>query len=769
MSEEHSSAPAASAQWVHGAQAEPSQGGPADAGRRQFLVRGGALIVSFSLARGALGGEGQNVGAEPRKAPQLPGSLKNAPMLDSWIRIDANGVITVFTGKVELGQGIKTALIQVAAEELVVDPRVINLVTADPGRTPNEGYTAGSQSMQDSATAIMHAAAQVRAILVTLASQRLGVAPAQLTVHLGTIRANDGRSITYGQLVTAETLRVNAAPDSPLRDPKTRGVIGKSMQRVDIPAKVTGGPIYVQDLRLAGMVHARVVRPPSYAAKLVSVDSARAEKMPGVLRLVRNGSFLAIIAEREYQAVVAMRELARAAKWEERPTLPAAKELYSHFQRLPREDYIDLGGAAEGALGSGAITATYRRPYQMHASIGPSCAIGLVQDGVVTVWSHTQGVYPLRAAIAEMLGAPAERVRVIHMEGSGCYGHNGADDAGADAALIASAFPGRPVRVQWMREDEHAWEPYGSVMVSTARARLDGANVVDWQYEVWSSTHTTRPAPAGHLAPAWHLEKPFTPPHPKPLPLPAGGGNRNALPGYTFQNARVVHHFVPTSPLRVSALRALGAYHNVFATESFMDELALAAKADPIDFRLRHIEDSRARDVISACAERFGWSQYRRQRGRGRGFGYARYKNLAAYCAVAIEVEVDRETGLLRPLRAVCAIDSGEAVNPDGIRNQTEGGIIQSISWTLYEAVTFDATRVTSRDWSTYPILRFSNVPEAIDVHIVNRPGMPFLGTGEAAQGPTAAAIANALADATGARVRELPFTRARVKAAVGV
>jgi CO/xanthine dehydrogenase Mo-binding subunit len=739
--------------------------------RREFLTSGGALVVSFSLAPRLIAGtpEGQNAGAEPKQAPQLPGGLKNAPLLDSWIRIDANGAITVFTGKAELGQGIKTAIIQVAAEELVVEPRAITLVTADTGRTPNEGYTAGSQSMSDSATAVMHASAQVRGILVTLASQRLGVTPADLTVHLGTIRSKDGRSITYGQLVTGETLHVEAVPESPLRDPKTRGVMGKSMQRVDIPAKVTGTSIYVQDLRLPGMVHARVVRPPSYGAKLASVEWGRVQKMPGVMKLVKNGSFLAVVAEREYQAVVAMRELAKVAKWDEPPTLPQPTDLYNHFQRLPTEDYVDLGGASEGALGAGAITATYRRPYQMHASIGPSCAIGQLQDGFVTVWSHTQGVYPLREAIAEMLRVPPDLVRVIHVEGSGCYGHNGADDAGADAALIASAFPGRPIRVQWMREDEHTWEPYGSVMISTARARLEGANVVDWQYEVWSSTHLTRPAPAGHLAPAWYIENPFTPPHPKPLPLPAGGGNRNALPGYKYGNARVIHHFVPTSPLRVSALRALGAYHNVFALESFMDELALAAKADPVEFRLRHMEDTRARDVISAAAERFGWSQFRKVRGRGRGFGYARYKNLAAYCAVAVEVEVDRETGHVRPIRAVAAIDSGEAVNPDGIRNQTEGGIIQSISWTLYESVDFDTTRIRSRDWSTYPILRFSNVPETVDVHIISRPGTGFLGTGEAAQGPTAAAIANAVSDAVGVRIRELPFTRARVKAAVGV
>ncbi|MGZ5118584.1 MAG: molybdopterin cofactor-binding domain-containing protein [Burkholderiales bacterium] len=745
---------------------------PVSLTRREFLNRGGALIVSFSLAPHILAAgpqEAQNIGKEPIKEPALPGSLSKAPLLDSWIRIDADGTITVFTGKAELGQGIKTALIQVAAEELIVEPRSINLVTADTGRTPNEGYTAGSQSMQESGTAIMHAAAQVRAILVALASQRLNLPPEQLTVHLGVIRGNDGRSITYGQLVTGETLHVRANTQSPLRDPKTRGVIGKSMQRVDIPAKVTGRAIYVQDLRFPDMVHARVVRPPSYGARLLSIDSARVQKVPGVLRIIRNGSYLAVVAEREYQAIQAMRALAQGAKWEQRATLPQFAELYNYFQKLPTQDYIDLGGTADIALGPGSITSTYRRPYQMHGSIGPSCAVGLSKDGIVTIWSHTQGVYPLRDALAELLKAPPERVRVIHMEGSGCYGHNGADDAGADAALIANAFPGRPVRVQWMREDEHAWEPYGSVMVSTARARLDGPNIVEWQYEVWSNTHNSRPAPAGQLAPAWHIEPPLTPPAPKPIPLPTGGGNRNALPIYKFPNSRVVHHFVPGMPLRVSALRALGAYHNVFSIESFMDELAAAARTDPIDFRLRHLDDARARDAISTAAERFGWSQYRRQRGRGRGFAFARYKNLAAYCAIALEVEVDRESGSVRPLRAVAAIDSGEAVNPDGMRNQTEGGIIQSLSWSLYEAVTFDTTRITSRDWSTYPIMRFSNVPETIDVHVITRPGMPFLGTGEAAQGPTAAALANAIADATGVRIRELPFTRSRVKAAIGL
>jgi CO/xanthine dehydrogenase Mo-binding subunit len=388
----------------------------------------------------------------------------------------------------------------------------------------------------------------------------------------------------------------------------------------------------------------------------------------------------------------------------------------------------------------------------------------------LTVWSHAQGVFPLRRSIAEMLGLAPEAVRCVHREGAGCYGHNGADDAAADAALIARALPGRPVRVQWMREQEHTGEPYGPAMLTKARASLDASGaIVDWRYEVRSNTHSTRPPGAGQLLPARLLAAPFQPSPPKPLPQPEGGGDRNAIPLYALPSARVVHEFVPAMPLRVSALRALGAYMNVFSIESFMDELAAAAGADPVAFRLRHLEDARARAVVTTAAERFDWSDAALPRGRGRGFAFARYKNLAAYAAIAAEVEVARESGRVRLVRAVAAVDSGEAVNPDGIRNQIEGGIIQSASWTLYEQATFDRTRITSKDWSTYPILRFVSAPESVAVHVIDRPGQPFLGTGEAAQGPAAAAIANAVAHATGARVRELPLTPERIRTAVGI
>ena len=462
------------------------------------------------------------------------------------------------------------------------------------------------------------------------------------------------------------------------------------------------------------------------------------------------------------------RAAAKAAQWDERATLPDPQQLYETIRRLPSQDTV-IHEAGKAGAGAGMIEAEYRRPYQMHASIGPSCAVGLYRDDALTVWTHSQGVYPLRGAIAEMLAMPKERIRCIHMEGSGCYGHNAADDAAADAALVARALPGRPVRVQWLREEEHAWEPYGPAMLSKARARVDASGKVeDFQYEVWSNTHSTRPGPAGYLAPAWHLEKPFAPPPPRPIPQPTGGGDRNAIPLYRFANSRVVHHFVTEMPLRVSALRALGAYMNIFSIESFMDELASAARADPVEFRLRHLEDARAQAVVRAAAGRFGWAAYRKQPGRGRGFGCARYKNLAAYTAVACEVEVDRDSGRVRVTRAVAANDSGDIVNPDGIANQIEGGIVQSISWTLHEAVSFDRARITSVDWSGYPILRFPDLPDSVEVQLINRPGQPFLGTGEAAQGPTAAALANAFADASGVRIRELPLTPARVRQALG-
>ena len=736
--------------------------------RRRVLAGGGALIVSFSLGDAFAQTAPAPAAAPP---PNLPGSLKGAPFLDSWIRIDADGGITAFTGKAEIGQGFKTAFQQIAAEQLDVPFESLKVVTADTSLTANEGYTSGSQSMQNSGTAILNAAAQVREILVAEAARRFELPDENLRTENGAVIAPDGRRLAYGDLVGADMLHVQAQPKSKLKDPSTFKVMGQPIPRVDIPAKVTGGAAYVQDMRLPGMVHARVVRPPSYGAQLTDLDTSAVEKLPGVVKVVRDGNFLAVVATKEFQAIKAMAALSSAAKWRETATLPKQDDLPRVLTRLPSQDFTIFEQSNPSLTPAKTVEATYTRPYQAHGSIGPSCAVAQFDDGVMTVWTHTQGVYPDRQGIAEMLRVPPASVRCIHVEGSGCYGHNGADDAAADAALIARALPTVPVRVQWTREQEHAWEPFGPAMVTRLKASLDGSGTIaDWNFEVWSNTHSMRPGGAGSMLAAQHMAQPFVPPAPRPLPLPEGGGDRNAIPIYKFPNAKVVHHFIPAMPLRISAMRALGAYHNVFSIESFMDELAHAAGADPVEFRLKHLDDPRGRDVINKAAEAFGWRKGQKApQDRGFGFAFARYKNLAAYCAIATEVEVNRETGRPRLVRAVAAVDSGQVVNPDGLINQIEGAIVQSMSWTLYESVSFDDTRITSIDWQTYPILRFNAVPDSVEVHIINRPGQPFLGSGETGQGPAAASIANAIADATGKRLRNLPLTRKRIKDAIDV
>jgi nicotinate dehydrogenase subunit B len=417
------------------------------------------------------------------------------------------------------------------------------------------------------------------------------------------------------------------------------------------------------------------------------------------------------------------------------------------------------------------LEATYTKPYMAHASIGPSAAVAEFKDDKFTVWTHSQGVFPLRAELVKALKVPPASVRCIHTEGSGCYGHNGADDVALDAALLARAVPGKPVRLQWMRDDEFAWEPYGPAMSMQAKASLDGdGRIVDWNYELWSNSHSTRPQSTNgaNVLAAWYLAEPTKMGPPTSPPQPAGGGDRNSIPLYDFPNQRVVHHFVQDMPIRVSALRTLGAYANVFAAESFMDELALAAGADPVAFRLAHLKDPRGRAVIEKVAELAKWKPGEKSDGtHGRGIGFSKYKNLACYVAVIADVEIDRASGRVRVTRAYAATDAGLIINPDGLTAQIEGGVIQSTSWTLHEEVKFDRNGILSRDWSNYPILTMPEVP-AVEVALINRPGERSLGAGEGSQGPTVAAIANAFAHATGKRIRDLPFHPERVKAALG-
>ncbi len=728
--------------------------------RRTLLAAGGGLVVSVPLMPASAQAD----------EPALPGSLKDTPMLDAWVRVAPDGGITAFSGKAELGQGLKTALTQIVAEQLDVPAARVTLVTADTGRTPNEGFTAGSHSMQDSGTALMHAAAQTRALLMEAAASELGVDASTLTITDGVVRSG-GASREFGALAAKLSLHVQARPNGELKDPATYRVMGTEMPRLDIPAKLTGGAAYVQDMRPPGMLHARVVRQPSLGAELLKVDTDGVGRMPGVVKVLRDGQYLAVVAKREWQAIKAMRALAVSAEWRETATLPEQSHAAALIRSMPARDIPILTWTNPAMPPVRRIEARYTRPYQMHGAIGPSCALAEYRDDGLTVWTHAQGVFPLRTALAQLLRMPADKVRCVHVEGSGCYGHNGADDVAADAALIARSLPGTPIRVQWMREDEHTNEPFGSAMVADVSGALDAeGKVVDWDYGVWSNTHNRRPTAGGLLIQNGALPNALPVPPPAPIPMPEGGGERNSNPIYAFPNARVVSHFVPDMPLRVSALRSLGAYMNIFAIESFVDELANAAGADPVEFRLRHLTDERARAVVRMAADRAGWDRKTsREPGQGRGFAFARYKNLGAYCAVALTVSVEHETGQIRLGRVVAAVDSGQPINPDGIRNQIEGAIVQAASWTLYEEVRFDRRHIISTDWSGYPILRFRAAPESVEVHILPRPGQPFLGTGEAGQGPMAAAIANALWDAAKVRVRDLPLSAARVKTVIGV
>jgi len=733
--------------------------------RRRFLGEAAALTVGFSLAplARALG-----QGAAPAK---LPGSLQNNRMLDGWLRINPDGSVTAFTGKVEIGQGIVTALAQIVADELDVDLARVTMVSGDTATTPNEGVTSGSRSIEESGSALRYACAEARSILLATAAAKLSAPDSVLRVEDGVVIAPDGKRLGYGELTTEAMLRREATAQAKPKPASALRFTGKSIPRRDIPAKVTGGPAYVHDVRLPGMVFGRVVRPPSPRARLLSLDEKAVRSMPGVVAVVRDGSFLAVAAEREEQAIAAAKALRKVAKWQETPTLPPpGRALFEHLKAQPSEQKVVSEKSEAAKVAVKTLSATFTRPFQAHAAIGPSCAVARWDKNKLHVWSHTQGVFPLRGELAKALKIAATDIVVTHREGSGCYGHNGADDVALDAALCARATRGRPVKLQWMREDEFAWEPYGSAMVIDLSAGIDDeGKIVDFRNELWSHTHSTRPGESDgtNLLAAWYLKDPQKPGSARNIPQPAGGGDRNAIPLYVFPRQRVINHMIPDMPVRVSALRTLGAYANVFAIESFMDELASAAGADPVEFRLRHLSDPRAKAVIEAVARKASWRPKTAGDGKkGRGIGFAKYKNLAAYVAVIADVEVDPASGVVSVPRAWAAADAGLIVNPDGLSNQIEGGVIQSTSWTLRESIAFDGTRILTRSWADYEILRMPEVP-SVEVTLIDRPEEKSVGAGESSQGPAVAAIANAVANATGKRLRDLPLTPERVKAAL--
>ena len=732
--------------------------------RRHFLKSGLGLAIGFAWAPSLLA---------QAAATSLPGSLNANPKLDSWLHIQPDGKVVVLAGKVEFGQGITTALMQIVADELEIDMSRIVMIPTTTGVSPDEGVTSGSQSIEYGGIALRYAAADARELLLERASSKLGAPVSELKIRDGQILAPSGQSSSYWLLADAQLFQRPVSAKVALK--KTHTSIGKSVARVDIPAKVSGGSAYVQDMKMPGMLHARVIRPPAPRAAIVSVDTSTAEKIPGVVAVIQNGSFLAVVAQREEQAIRAQETLKKNAKWKLADDLPASQS--SWFRQMKQKPTVDTTIGVKQAQVKPAITvlsAQFTKPFIAHGSIGPSCAIALMKDGGITVWTHSQGMYPLRTDLIKTLGLPADKIVCVHQEGSGMYGQSGADDVALDAMLIAKALPGKPIRVQWMREDEFKWEPYGSAMIMNMEASLDQeGNIVHWTHELWSNTHSTRPGEqtGDNLLASWYLEKPFKPSPVKNIPQPAGGSDRNAVPLYVFPNQKVVNHLLIDMPLRVSALRTLGAYANVFAIESMMDDVAKAAKIDPVEFRLKHLHDPRARDVITHVAKMAAWQKMpnaTRKNGKlyGRGLAFAKYKNLSVYVACVADVEVDPKTGKILVTDLYAAADGGLAINPDGFKNQIEGGLVQTMSWTLFESVPFNREGIQVSSWAEYPILRFTDVPN-VHVEIINRENEKSLGVGEGSQGPGCAAIANAVANALGQRIFDLPLTPDRVKAAI--
>jgi CO/xanthine dehydrogenase Mo-binding subunit len=710
----------------------------------------------------------------PPAPPPLPATLAANPVLSAWLDFTRPGVVTIFTGKVEYGQGVWTALAQVAAEELDVDLRRVRVAPVSTATSPDEGVTSGSRSIEESGSALRQACAQARHLFLAAAADRLGAAAGALGVTDGEITIGaGGTGLSYWSLAGQAGPAGGGLLDQKAGDPESAkaparwSVAGRSAARLDIPDKVTGRPRFLHDLALPGLLYGRVIRPPAPAASLAGLGDP---PLPGGVVTVRDGSFLGVVAPSDRAAVASARAVAGAARWEETPSLPDERDLKGFLLSAPAQVVtVDESDDEEAAAAvTRTLAAEFTRPYLAHASMAPSCAVARWDGQRVTVWSHSQGVFALRGAIAAGLGLAAGQVTVNHVEGAGAYGHNGADDAALDAVLLARAVPGRPVRVLWSREDEMGWAPVGSAMLARLSAGLDaGGRIRTWRQDVWSNGFIGRPGSGGEprLLALAHLAggRPMSP-APDGPPTGAMGSTRNAVPGYDIPDRVIVQHRLLTMPIRTSSLRSLGAFLNVFAIESFMVELAAAAEADPVEFRLAHLTDPRGRRVIEQVAQMSAWgSRAGRADGTGLGLGYARYKGTSGYCAAVARVEAESD---VRVTDVWLAVDVGRVINPDGVINQVEGGAVQSASWALRERVRFDRTRITSVNWDTYPILRFTEVPQ-VHVAIVPAPGQPETGAGEVAQGPVAGAIGNAVADAVGVRVRDLPLTREQVARAI--
>ena len=707
-------------------------------------------------------------------------SLEQHPRVEHWLALDAPGRVTVRSGKVEIGQRISTAIAAIAAAELHVSARRIRLAPVITGESPDEGMTSGSNSIEHSGEAVRLAAASAYRHLMALAARALDAPEDALQVADGLVRVRgSNRSTSFWELLPGGRfdLAVDAHTGAAAARCDARELHALRQHRA--AALVSGEQRFVHDLVAPDMLHARVVRPPHARASLRCIDDAALRALSDV-QVVRDGSFVAVAHRDEYAAVRAAARVAGAIAWDDGGGL-AGGDLFAQLRANARESLAVVDGTpVDGALpprpvppvdAAVSLDAVYERGYQMHAAIGPSAAMALLREGMLHVWTHSQGIYPLRDSLAQALGMAPEQVRVQHVPGAGCYGHNGADDAALDAALVARALPGRHVLLKWSREDEHAWEPYGSAMALAMSGSIDAAGRVHgWCHDAYSDTHLGRPRPgAGAVGPArllatrW-LVRPLAPPLPAPSRGTHTGIHRNADPYYDFATRRIVKHLVRGLPHRTSALRTLGGFMNVFAIECFLDELAHGAGLDPLALRLAHLRDARAREVLERAARAIGWHAGAAGAGRGQGIAFARYKNRQAYVAVAVELRVD-DAARVHLERAVIAADAGRIVDADGLGAQMEGGFLQAASWTLHEIVRHDAGGILSRDWDGYPILRFDNVPR-IQVELIEHGEAAPLGAGEAACGPAGAAIANAVFRASGLRVRRLPLTPDALRAA---
>jgi nicotinate dehydrogenase subunit B len=728
--------------------------------RRDLLKGTGALVVAFSLA-------GPRVAAI---AQELPAAKSVAlDQVDSFLAIDKDGMVTVYAGKVELGTGVRTGLTQIVAEELDVLMININLIQGDTALTPDQGATYGSQSIQIGGVQIRQAAATARSTLLDEAAKRLGAAKEDLVVTDGKIGAKSGgTTVTYAELIGGKHFTLNVDPAAPVKNPAEYKVVGKPMARLDIPGKLTGQFTYMQDFRVPGMLHGRTVRPPAIGAKLETVDESSVKDIPGIVKVVRDGNFLGVVAQSEWSAVRAAREI--KATWSKSETLPDEKKIWEHVRatKIVKDDVTsNIGDTAAALAAEGRkLSATYDFAIHTHGSIGPSCAITEFKDGKLISWSASQATHTLRKQLAMMFSMPVEDVRCIYVDGSGCYGRNGHEDAAADSAMLAKAV-GKPVRVQWSRADEHGWDPKGPPTLIDLRANLDATgNVKAWESEFFipQGGAGTVDLVAATLAdmPVDHVLSP-------------GGIIGDSAIGYKFPNIKTVCHRLETTPLRPAWIRTPGRMQNTFANECFIDEIAAATNVDPLALRTRYTDpaDTRGLEVLDRVAKLAKWqprpSPQKDSGGniaRGRGISYVKYELVRTYIGAVAEVEVNRSTGDIRVTRFYIVHDCGQVINPNGVKAQIEGNVIQTVSRTLKEEVTYDRGMVTSLDWASYPILTFPEVPEIV-IELIDRPTEKPWGAGEPTAAVIPSAISNAVFDATGVRLRSVPFKRDKVKAAL--